>query len=217
MSKDSKPREEPKIKLDDIGKDAKNPYKKQWPKDDAVDVRSEHDENDEDSDSDETIRGILDHPSYLELEKKLSEMEAKANDYWNKELRTQAELENVRRRAERDVTKAHKYALEKFVADLLPIVDSLDRALQSDVGDNDLAKKIHEGIELTMNMYLKTLEKHGVNQVDPLGDQFNPELHQAIATQPSEEYQTNTVIEVLQKGFILNDRLIRPALVVVAS
>lgn len=209
MSKHNKPREEPKLKMEDL---EKNLYKKHWPKDEG-----EASSTDEDLIENDEVQGVLDHPSYLELEKKLTEAEAKANDYWNQQLRTQADIENVRRRAERDVSNAHKYALEKFVADLLPVVDSLDRALVSDVGDNDLAQKIHEGIDLTMTLFLKTLEKYGVKQIDPLGQAFNPELHQAIATKPSDEYEANTVIEVLQKGYTLNDRLIRPALVVVAA
>lgn len=212
MSKHNKPREEPKIKMDEF--DSKNPYKKQWPKDDDF---NDNELSEEAVGNEDEISGILDHPSYIELEKKLTETEAKANEYWNHQMRTQAELENVRRRAERDVSNAHKYALEKFVADLLPVIDSLDRALVSDVGNNDLAKKIHEGIELTMTLFLKTMEKYGVKQINPLGEAFNPELHQAISTQPSDEYETNTVLDVLQKGYSLNDRLIRPALVVVAS
>lgn len=192
------------------------PPKKQWPKEEDFEELEDLESGDEGGEGGE-IRGILDHPSYIELEKKLTETEAKANEYWNQSLRAQADLDNLRRRAERDVSSAHKYALEKFVADVLPVVDSLDRALHSNVGDNELAKKIHEGIELTMNLFLKTLSKHHVKQIDPLGEVFNPELHQAIATQPSDEYETNTVIEVLQKGYMLNDRLVRPALVVVAS
>lgn len=210
MTKHNKPREEPKIKMEDL---ETNLYKKHWPKDEA----NEDDEGGEGSAEYDEIAGILEHPSYIELEKKLTEAETKANDYWNQQLRAQAEIENVRRRAERDVANAHKFALEKFVADLLPVVDSLDRALLSDIGGNELAQKMHEGIELTMALFLKTLEKYGVKQIDPVGETFNPELHQAIATKPSDEFASNTVLEVLQKGYSLNDRLIRPALVVVAS
>lgn len=212
MSKHDKPKEDSKNIKDEFDK-ARNPYQKIWPKDDDVEESSFHDESLED----EEISGILEHPSYIELEKKLTKAEELANENWNQHLRTQAELENVRRRAERDVNQAHKYSLEKIVGDLLPVADSLDQALLSEVGSNDLAKKIHQGIELTMSLFLKTLEKHGVKQINPLGETFNPELHQAIATRPSDEYGPNAVVEVLQKGYTLNDRLIRPALVVVAE
>ncbi|MBA2654197.1 MAG: nucleotide exchange factor GrpE [Gammaproteobacteria bacterium] len=181
---------------------------KQWPKDEGDMV--------EDDDEGGEVAGSLEHDSYKELENKLTEMEIKANDFWNQQLRTQAELDNVRRRSERDVANAHKYALEKFVNDLLPVIDSLERALQSDVSDNAFAQNIHTGIELTMDLFLKTLEKYGVKQLDPQNEIFNPELHQAIATQPSDA-PANTVLEVLQRGYLLNDRLIRPALVVVAA
>ncbi len=205
MSKHDKPKEDPTSKKDEFEK-TRNPYQKIWPKDESV----EQSDFQEQSPEDEEVVGILDHPSYIELAKKVDE-------YWNQHLRTQAELENVRRRAERDVSQAHKFSLEKIVSDLLPVADSLDQALLSEVGSNDLAKKIHEGIELTMSLFLKTLEKHGVKQISPLGETFNPELHQAIATRPSDEYGPNTVMEVLQKGYTLNDRLVRPALVVVAE
>lgn len=206
MTKSHKTREEPKLRVEDLEKDTKP--KKQWPKDEPV-VDQEEDDNE--------IIGVLDHPSYIELEKKLTETEAKANDAWNQQLRLQAELDNVRRRAQKDVENARKYSLEKFASELLPVLDSLERALLSDVNDNEFAKKIHEGIELTMSLFLKTLEKFSIKQVDPLGESFNPELHQAIATQPNQEVPPNTVVEVLQKGYTLNDRLIRPALVVVAA
>ncbi len=204
MTKHHKTREEPKLRMEDL-----EPRKqKQWPKDEGDMV--------EDDDEGGEVAGSLEHDSYKELENKLTEMEIKANDFWNQQLRTQAELDNVRRRSERDVANAHKYALEKFVNDLLPVIDSLERALQSDVSDNAFAQNIHTGIELTMDLFLKTLEKYGVKQLDPQNEIFNPELHQAIATQPSDA-PANTVLEVLQRGYLLNDRLIRPALVVVAA
>lgn len=210
MSKPHNPREEPKIDMDDLNK-RDNIYKKKWPKDEEA-----MNEDEDQLEDEEEVAGILEHPSYKKLENQLTEAEIKANELWNQQARLQAELDNIRRRAERDVANAHKYALDKFANDLLPVVDSLERALMSDVSDNEFAKKIHEGIELTMSLLLKTLEKYGVKQVNPIGELFNPEVHQAIATQPSDA-PPNTVIEVLQKGFLLNDRLIRPALVVVAA
>jgi molecular chaperone GrpE len=210
MTKKHKPREEPKLGVEDLDSEVSNPYKKLWPKDDSESLEEQEDQ------AENKVAGILDHPSYKELEQKLTETEGKANDAWNKQLRAQAELDNMRRRAERDVANAHKYALEKFVAELLPVIDSLDRALLGDTHENQLAQKIHEGIELTMSIFLKAMEKSGVKQVDPQGKLFNPELHQAISTESREDVESNTVVSVLQKGYTLNDRLIRPALVVVS-
>lgn len=209
MTKSHKSREEPKLRMEDLENESNKVRKKEWPKDEDFEVEEVSSESG-------SVAGILDHPSYKELENKLTEMEAKANDLWNQQMRERAELENVRRRAERDVSNAHKYALEKFVNELLPVIDSLERALQSDVSDNKYAKKIHEGIELTMSLLLKTIEKFAVKQIDPIDQPFSPELHQAIATQPSDK-APNTVLEVLQKGYTLNDRVIRPALVVVSA
>lgn len=210
MSKKQRDREEPKLDINDL---EKGDNVKKWPTDDQRDDEVSEPQSERDAE----ISGILEHPSYKELEKKLTDMEDKANEYWNQQLRSQAELDNVRRRAERDVSNAYKYSLEKFIMDLLPVVDSLDRALESDVSDNEFALKIHQGIELTMSLLLKALEKYGVKQISPMGEPFNPELHQAISTQETSDFAPNSVITVLQKGYTLNDRLIRPALVVVAK
>ena len=154
MAKPNKPREEPKLDIEDLEKEANNIYKKQWPRD-----KENLAEEDLAEDSQETdIAGILDHPSYIKLQQELTDMEEKANKYQNQQLRAQAELDNIRRRAELDVVKAHKYALGEFVNELLPVVDSLERALLSEVHGNEYAKKIHEGIELTMSLLLKTLK-----------------------------------------------------------
>jgi molecular chaperone GrpE len=212
MTKRHKPETEPRLRVDDLDNEIGNLYKKQWPTDEEA---TSDLANEEDAES-EVIAGILDHPSYKELEQKLTEAENKATDFWNQQLRAQAELDNMRRRSERDVSNAHKYALEKFVADLLPVIDSLDRALLSDTNQNQLAEKIHEGIELTMSIFLKAMAKYGVKRIDPIDQQFNPEQHQAISTVSQEGVTSNTVVEVLQMGYALNDRLIRPALVVVA-
>ncbi len=211
MSNKNKTREEPKLNVDDFEKKS-NLYSKKWPKDEG-EIENPPDEKEE---SDEEVVGILTHPSYLELEQKLTQAEQGLTDRYNQILQLKAEQENIRRRAARDVENSHKYALEKFANDLLPVVDSLDRALESDVSDNEFAKKIHQGIELTMTLLLKTLEKFGIEQINPLNEKFNPEYHQAIATKEG-EVQSDTVIEVLQKGYLLNGRLIRPALVVVSA
>ena len=158
--------------------------------------------------------GLLDHPGYIELQQKLTETEGKANQYWERLLRVQAETDNALRRAERDVAMAHKYALEKFVSELLPIIDSLERAV-SIQGDD--SSSVIEGVNMTLQMFYTALEKFGVAKVDPLSQPFNPEHHQAISTHEAKDVPAGTVLNVLQKGYLLNNRLIRPALVVVAK
>lgn len=159
----------------------------------------------------------LDHPSYEALEIKLTETEQKLNDYWNEVMRSRAEMENTRKRCETDVLQARKFALTKFAGDLLPIVDSLSQALACEYGDNQFARSIHEGVEMTMNMLLQTFERFGIKQIDPVGAIFDPNLHQAVSTEEVQGMKTNTVVRVLQKGYSLNDRLIRPAMVIVAK
>lgn len=132
-------------------------------------------------------------------------------------LRAAAEAENVRRRAALDVQKARDFALEKFAAELLPVADNLERALQS-IGDdaNDQTKAIVEGIEITQKSFLNTLGKFGIEVVDPQGQPFNPDHHEAMGMQEHAEYPANTVIAVMQKGYLLNGRLLRPAMVMVS-
>ena len=132
-------------------------------------------------------------------------------------LRTHAEMQNVRRRVDRDVENAHKYALEKFVAELLPVADNLERATASIDKDNADFAAVGEGVELTLKSFLDVLGKFNVEQVDPAGQPFDPERHQAMTMVPNPEVAANTVIEVFQKGYLLNGRLIRPAMVVVSQ
>ncbi len=151
-----------------------------------------------------------------ELELALSKAEAKVNEQKESVLRTQAEMENVRRRASQDVEKAHKFALEKFANELLTTVDNLERALQAADGKDDLDKNFLEGIELTYKSLTTTLDKFGVKAVGEEGESFNPDLHQAMSMQESEQHDNNTIIAVMQKGYELNGRLLRPAMVMVA-
>jgi molecular chaperone GrpE len=133
-------------------------------------------------------------------------------------LRAQAELENVRRRAARDVENAHKYALENFAADLLPVLDSLEKALEATVGAGaEDARTLGEGVELSLKLFLSTCEKAGLSQVDPHGEPFDPQLHEAIAMVPNPDAEPNSVMEVMQKGYTLNGRLVRAARVVVVQ
>lgn len=147
----------------------------------------------------------------------LEDARAKADDHWNQVLRMQAELENTRRRAAADVEKAHKFGLEKFATELLPVMDSLELGLAAASGDEENIAKLREGTELTLKMFAGVLEKFGMKQINPQGEPFNAELHQAMMMQPSEEYPPNTVTAVMQKGYVLNDRLIRPAMVMVSK
>lgn len=140
-----------------------------------------------------------------------------AEENWDKFVRTQAELENLKRRSEKDLQNAHKFGLEKFARELLPVADSLELGLSVETSDNPEADKLREGMELTLKQLMASLEKFNVTPVDPVGQKFNPELHQAMATQPTDEAEPNTVIKVYQKGYLLNDRLLRPAMVVVAQ
>ena len=131
-------------------------------------------------------------------------------------LRTVAESENIRRRASRDVENAHKYANEKLLEDLLPVLDSLEKALELPDQSDD-AKAVLEGIEISLRMFRETLERGGVTIVDPLGEPFDPSKHEALAMVPNEEVEPNSIIEVVQKGYLLNERVVRAARVVVSA
>lgn len=135
-------------------------------------------------------------------------------------LRTQAEMQNVRRRAELDVEKAHKFALEKFVKELLPVADSLEKAVESTEGQEDtgeLLASIREGAAMTLNLFMNSLQKFNVEQINPLGEPFDPQRHEAMSMVPAPDAEPNSVVAVVQKGYMLNERLVRPAMVVVAK
>jgi molecular chaperone GrpE len=151
------------------------------------------------------------------LQEQLKAAEDKAGNHWDELLRAKAELENTRRRLQRDVENAHKYAVEKFVQDLLPVIDSLEMGINAaNEVDADI-HKVKEGNELTLKMFNDCANKFGVEAIDPKGEVFNPEFHQAMAMQESNEQEPNTVLAVMQKGYLLNGRLVRPAMVVVAK
>lgn len=146
--------------------------------------------------------------------KALNEAEIKANQHWEQTLRLQAEIENMKRRAEKELANAHKYATEKFVKELLAVIDSLELALQNSGAETTAFK---EGIELTQKLFSDTLFKHGVVAIEGEGEPFNPEQHQAVTMQPDVGVDPNTVLKVVQKGYSLHGRLIRPAMVVVSQ
>ena len=144
----------------------------------------------------------------------LEEQLATAQD---QSLRMAADLQNVRRRAEQDVEKAHKFALEKFANDLLPVVDSLERGLELSNPDDEAIKAVREGMELTLKLFYDTFKRYQLEVVDPHGAPFNPEHHQAMAMEESTRVEPNSVLKVFQKGYLLNGRLLRPAMVVVSK
>ncbi len=156
--------------------------------------------------------------SLYEAEDAISEQlkvaEKKAEENWELLLRTKAEMDNLRRRTQKDLESAHKFALEKFVQELLPIMDSMELGLASENVD---AESLREGMQLTLNMLQNAFNKFNVAAIDPVNQKFDPELHQAMAMQPSNELEPNTVMSVMQKGYTLNDRLVRPAMVMVSK
>jgi molecular chaperone GrpE len=152
-----------------------------------------------------------------ELEKSLQEAQSTVDSQKDSVIRAAAEVDNIRRRAAIDVEKARKFALEKFANELLPVLDNMERALQGTDAEAEATKAIYEGVELTAKSFVNAVEKFGLTQVDPQGDTFNPELHQAIGMQPSTDFPANTVMMVMQKGYTLNERLLRPAMVMVSQ
>ncbi len=144
---------------------------------------------------------------------RVAELEAALRDA---QLRAQAEIQNIQRRAERDVANAHKFALEKFAGSLLDIVDNLERALEA-TPESEATKALRDGIVLTHKAFREARKKHAVEQVNPVGEAFNAELHQAVSMQPAPDVAPNSVLTVLAKGYTLNGRLLRPAIVVVAA
>ena len=154
-----------------------------------------------------------------ELEEQLkTQIEEAANKEQDILLRSRAEIENLRRRTEQDVEKAHKFALEKFSKDILNTIDNLERALAAPANKEDESvKALFDGVELTLKELVSTVSRFGVEAVGVVGEAFNPDLHQAISMQPAEGFESNQISVVLQKGYTLNGRVIRPAMVMVAA
>lgn len=148
------------------------------------------------------------------LESQLEDAQARATDNWNQYLRAKAEMDNLRRRNTKDVENAHKFGMEKFVAELLPVMDSMAMGLAV---EDASAESLREGMVLTMSMVQKMMEKLGIEEIDPLNETFDAEKHQAMSLQPNPDVEPNTVIAVMQKGYSLNGRLIRPAMVMVSK
>ncbi|MDH5218764.1 MAG: nucleotide exchange factor GrpE [Gammaproteobacteria bacterium] len=151
------------------------------------------------------------------LQDALEQAQAKAEENWNIALRAKADAENVTRRADKDVANARKFALERFVNELVPVIDSMELGLAAAMADDADLNKIREGTELTLKMFTSAVEKFGVEQVNPEGEKFNPEFHQAMTMQEAADAEPNTVLTVIQKGYTLQGRLVRPAMVVVSK
>jgi len=153
-----------------------------------------------------------------ELTLMLEDARNKADEHWNQVLLSNAELENTRRRARQDVENAHKFALEKFARELLPVKDSLEMGLvAANTDEGDATAQLKEGTELTLKMLTTAMEKFGIESMGSEGEVFNPEIHQAMSMMESADHAPNIVMAVMQKGYQLNDRLIRPAMVVVSK
>ena len=150
------------------------------------------------------------------LQSELEALKKQVEESLDKAIRAQAELDNVRKRSVRDVENAHKYALDKFANELLPVIDSMELGINAAKSEEE-QKSLKEGMDLTLKMFRDVLEKFGVEEVDPEGEKFDPEKHQAVSMQELEGAESGTVATVLQKGYALNGRLIRPAMVIVAK
>ena len=168
----------------------------------------------EEFDTDQQPEGVAVEEDLVARITSLEEQLAAAQD---QALRAVADAQNARRRSEQEVTKAHKFALERFANDLLAVVDSLERGLELSSDQDPAIKPMRDGIELTLKLFADTLGRHQIAAVDPHGEPFNPELHQAMTMEERDNVEPNTVIKVFQKGYTLNERLLRPAMVVVSK
>lgn len=187
------------------------------PEDSTVTDQASKQTSDQHTEQEQNTESASDNDAELsveQLQQALQEASEKSTANWELYTRSVAELENVKRRAEKDVQSAHKFALEKFGNDLLAVKDSLELGLSVEDAD---AEKLREGTDLTLKMLTQVLVKFNIIEVNPVGESFDPNHHQAITMQPSAEHEPNTVISVMQKGYLLNDRLLRPAMVIVSK
>jgi molecular chaperone GrpE len=162
----------------------------------------------------EVVEEALEDAQTDEAEAELAELQAKADENWARYLRASAEVENIRKRAGRDVENAHKFALERFGKELLAVKDTLEMGLAI---EDASAESLLEGSNATLKLLGSTLERFGIIEVDPAGEPFDPEFHEAISVQPSDDVEPGSVVTVVQKGYTLNGRLLRPAMVIVAA
>ena len=166
---------------------------------------------------DENIKATEQDGQEIDLQTQLEEAQQSAKDNWDKVLRAQAEMENLKRRNAKDLENAHKFALDGFVKALLEVKDSLAMGLKTANEENATIEHIIEGLEMTDKVFLSTMEKFGVEMISPTDETFNPEFHEAVTMVPMPDKESNSVLEVVQTGFTLNGRLVRPAMVVVVQ
>lgn len=162
-------------------------------------------------------QNTTDAPAEDDLHLLLEDARAKADEHWEMVIRARAESENLKKRHTRELENAHKYAIEKFVNELLPVRDSMELGLNAGKEEGAAIEKLLEGTELTLKLLTDVMGKFGIEEINPEGQAFDPELHQAMAMQPSDEAEPNTVLTVVQKGYSLNGRLVRPAMVIVSQ
>lgn len=191
-----------------MNKEENNNQKEQLQNDDVVNANEQAvlDEND-----DMMITRIA------ELEAALGTSESLVKEQLDSVLRARADIENMRRRTEQEIEKAHKFALERFATELLPVIDNMERALEMADKDNAAIKPTLEGVEMTLQAMKEAVEKFGLKELNPHGEAFNPDFHQAMSIQESAEHKPNSVMLVMQKGYELNGRVLRPAMVMVSK
>ncbi|NAW68416.1 nucleotide exchange factor GrpE [Vibrio sp. V26_P1S5P106] len=197
-----------------------NKIKEEELQQEAVDVEAEIVGSDEDIDWNQDVEPeeLSEQESKIaQLEAALLASEARVKEQQESVLRARADVENMRRRSEQEIDKARKYALGRFVEELLPVLDNLERAIQAVDNENEAIKPFLEGVELTHKTFVDAVAKFGVTVINPEGEAFNPEYHQAMSIQESPDHQSNTVMFVMQKGYELNGRVVRPAMVMVAK
>ena len=171
----------------------------------------------EDADAVQNGIGTGEPLDHVELTALLEDARGKADEHWDQVVRLQAQIDNLRKRSERELANAHKFALEGFVNELLPVKDSLEMGLAAfDVEGAD-TDTLREGVELTLQMLANAMDKAAIKEVNPQDERFDPEFHQAMSTQQRDDVEPNTVVTVVQKGYTLNGRLVRPAMVIVSK
>ncbi|MCG3723313.1 nucleotide exchange factor GrpE [Vibrio cincinnatiensis] len=197
-----------------------NKIKEEELQQEAVEVEADVVGSDEDIDWNQDVEAeVLDEQEskIAQLEAALLASEARIKEQQEGVLRARADVENMRRRSEQEIDKARKYALGRFVEELLPVLDNLERAIQAVDNENEVIKPFLEGVELTHKTFVDAVAKFGVTVINPEGEPFNPEYHQAMSIQESPDHESNTVMFVMQKGYELNGRVVRPAMVMVAK
>lgn len=195
----------------------KNTMKEEVLQQDVVEQEAEAVGTEADIDWNESVELDEQEAKIAQLEAALLSSEAKIQEQQDTVLRAKAEVENMRRRSEAEVDKARKYALSRFAEELLPVLDNLERAIQAADADNEVIKPLVEGVELTHKTFVGVIEKFGLKEINPEGEVFNPEFHQAMSIQESPDHEPNTVMFVMQKGYELNGRVVRPAMVMVSK